>query len=54
MIKDDNDMKLDRTSACYDEDASVVMRNVDACPGEPLFTKYNIDNNSQYQCLMMK
>lgn len=33
VITDDLGAELDRTSACYDEDVSVVLRNVDECAG---------------------
>lgn len=32
VITDDNGVSLDRTTACYDETSSVVLRTVDACP----------------------
>ena len=32
VFEDDNGLQLDRTSVCYDEKYSVVLRNVDSCP----------------------
>lgn len=32
VIEDDLGQQLDRTSACYDESYSVVLRVVDSCP----------------------
>ena len=32
IFDDDNGLQLDRSDACYDETASVVLRNVDSCP----------------------
>jgi hypothetical protein len=32
IFEDDNGLVLDRSSVCYDETASVVLRNADSCP----------------------
>ena len=32
IIEDDNGLQLDRSSVCYNETYSVVLRNVDSCP----------------------
>lgn len=45
IIKDDFLAELDRTAACYDEDVSLILRNVDACPS---FYPANQQSNSRW------